>query len=69
MSQAQSFYERNSFCLGLSVTQWISQGLEEHYEVSEELPPELLALVRKLDDSDWLFPGVGWQNDGDLLFG
>jgi hypothetical protein len=33
-----------------------SQSLRELYVVSEELPPELLALVRKLDDSDWLFP-------------
>jgi hypothetical protein len=48
---------------------WISQGLREHYEVSKELPPELLTLVTKLDDSDWLFPSVGWQNDADLSFG
>jgi hypothetical protein len=51
------------------VIQWISQGLREHYEVSKELPPELLTLVAKLDHSDWLFPNVGWQNDADLLFG
>jgi hypothetical protein len=72
MSQAHFFYEGHSFYHGLtwwSVIQWISQGLREHYEVSKELPPELLRLVRKLDDRDWLFPSVGWQNDTDLLFG
>jgi hypothetical protein len=47
----------------------IGQGLREVYEVPKELPPELLTLVRKLDDSDRLFPSVGWQNDADLLFG
>jgi hypothetical protein len=30
---------------------------------------ELLALVRKLDDSDWLFPSGSWQNDVDLFGG
>ena len=72
MSQVQSFYEGHSFYEGLtwrSVIEWISQGLREQYEVSKELPPELLTLVGKLDDSDWLFPSVGWQNDSDLLFG
>ena len=72
MSQAHLFYEGRSFYEGFtwwSVIQWISQGLREHYEVSKELPPELLRLIRKLDDSDWLFPGVRWQKDADLLFG
>jgi hypothetical protein len=72
MSQAHFFYEGHSFYHGFtwwSVIQWISQGLREHYEVSKELPPELLTLVAKLDHSDWLFPSVGWQNDADLLFG
>ena len=71
MSQAHLFYEGRSFYEGFtwwSVIEWISQGLREHYEVSKELPPELLRLIRKLDDSDWLFPSVGWQNS-DLLFG
>jgi hypothetical protein len=27
----------------------------------------LLALVRKLDDCDWLFPSGSWQNDVDLF--
>jgi hypothetical protein len=26
-------------------------------------------LVRKLDDSDWLFPSVRWENDVDLFAG
>ena len=34
----------------------IGRELRERYEVSEELPPKLVTLVRKLDDSDWLFP-------------
>jgi hypothetical protein len=72
MWQAYSFYVGHSLYEGLtwwSVRECISQGLREHYEVSKELPPELLTLVAKLDDSDWLFPTVGWQNDADLLFG
>jgi hypothetical protein len=47
----------------------IGRELRERYEVSEELPPKLVTLVRKLDDSDWLFPSVSWQNDIDLLEG
>ncbi len=48
MSQAQQFYERQ-----LALTWWfvltrIGQDLGERYEVSTELPPKLLALVRKL---------------------
>jgi hypothetical protein len=44
-----------------------SRELRECYEVPKELPPELLALVRKLDDSDWLFPSISWRNDLDFL--
>jgi hypothetical protein len=51
------------------VREWVSQGLKEHYEVSKELPSELLTLVKKIDDSDWLFPSIDWQKDVDLLFG
>jgi len=40
----------------------IGQDLRERYEVPKELPPKLLTLVRKLDDSDWLQPNVK-QND------
>src|SRR5262249_17235106 len=36
----------------------IGQDLRERYEVPKELPPKLLTLVRKLDDSDWLQPNV-----------
>jgi hypothetical protein len=67
MAQAHSFDEGHSF-YGWSVIEWISQGLRDHYEISKELPPQLLTLIRKLDDGDWLFPSVGWQNS-DLLFG
>lgn len=51
MPQALSFYERHS--LYEERTWWfvrerIGQGLREYYEVPRELPPKLLALVRKL---------------------
>jgi hypothetical protein len=45
----------------------IGQDLRECYEVPKDLPPELLTLVRKLDDSDLLFPAVGWRNDVHFL--
>ena len=47
----------------------IGQGLRERYEFPTELPPKFLALVRKLDDRDWLLPNVSWQDDVDLLGG
>jgi hypothetical protein len=47
MSQAQSFYERYSFYE--VVTEWIGHCLRRRYRVPKELPPKLLALVRKLD--------------------
>jgi hypothetical protein len=34
----------------------IGRELSERYEVPKELTPKLLTLVRRLDDSDWLFP-------------
>jgi len=40
----------------------IGQGLREHYEAPKELPPELLTLVTKFDDSDWLLPSLSWSN-------
>jgi hypothetical protein len=70
MPQAQSFYEGHSFVQGLIwwfVMGRIGQGLRERYEVPRELPPGLLTLVRKLDDSDWLFPSISWQNDRDFF--
>jgi hypothetical protein len=45
----------------------IGQGLRERYEVPKELPPGLLTLVGRLDDSDWLFPSISWQNDRDFF--
>jgi hypothetical protein len=45
----------------------IGQDLRERYEVPKDLPPKLRALVRKLDDSDWLFPAVSWGNDRDFF--
>jgi hypothetical protein len=45
----------------------IGQDLREQYEVPKDLPPKLLTLVRKLDDSDWLFPSISWRNDVDFL--
>jgi hypothetical protein len=45
----------------------IGQDLRERYEVPKELPPKLVTLVSKLDNSDWLFPAVSWRNDVDFL--
>ena len=48
----------------------IGRDLQERYEVPNDLPPELLTLVRKLeDDSDVLFPSVSRENDVDLFGG
>jgi hypothetical protein len=47
----------------------IGRDLRERYDVPKDLPPELLRLVRTLEDSDWLFPNVSWQDNVDLLFG
>jgi hypothetical protein len=70
MRQAQSFYEGQSFVQGLIwwfVMGRIGLGLRERYEVPTELPPKLLALIGKLDDSDLLFPAFSWQNDRDFF--
>jgi hypothetical protein len=70
MPQAQSFYEGHSFVQGLIwwfVMGRIGQGLRERYEVPTELSPKLLTLVRKLDDSDWLFPSISWRNERDFF--
>ena len=47
----------------------IGRDLGERYEVPEDLPPQLLTLVRKLDDRDMLFPSGSRENDGDLFEG
>ena len=54
MSQEYSFYERHSFLeeLTLWFRERIGRELRERYEVPKDLPPELLTLVKKLDDSD-----------------
>ena len=52
MSQAETFYEGHSFYGGLTwsfVRELISQGLRERYQVPNELPVKLLALIRKLE--------------------
>jgi hypothetical protein len=52
MSQAQTFYEDHYLFEGLTwsfVREQIGLGLRERYEVLEELPPKLLALIRKLE--------------------
>jgi hypothetical protein len=53
MSQALAFYEGHSFYEGLtwsSIRECIGQGLRERYQVSKELSPKLIALLRKLDE-------------------
>jgi hypothetical protein len=52
MVEARTYYDYE-YSKGL--TRWfireeIGQGIRELYEVSKELPPKLLALVRKLDE-------------------
>jgi len=52
MSDAQTFYEGHSFYEGLTwrfVRERIGQGLIERYQVPNELPAKLLALIRKLE--------------------
>ena len=52
MSQVQSFYEGHSFYEGLTwwfVRERIGQGLRERYQIPNELPAKLLALIKKLD--------------------
>ena len=66
MPQAQSFYERHA-----ALTWWfvmaLGQGLREEYKLPTELPPKLLALIAKLDDSDLLFPAFSWRNEVDFF--
>jgi hypothetical protein len=45
----------------------IGRDLRELYDIPKDLPPELVTLARKLDDSDWLFPSISWQNDRDFF--
>src|SRR5262249_48073017 len=53
MSQVvQSFYEADSFYERLTlrlVRERIGHCLRERYQISKELPPKLLALIRKLE--------------------
>jgi hypothetical protein len=52
MSQAQSFYEDHYLYEGLTrwfVREQIGQGLRERYQVPNELPAELVAVVTKLE--------------------
>jgi hypothetical protein len=52
MSQVQSFYEADSFYERLTwrlVRERIGHCLRERYQIPKELPPKLLALIRKLE--------------------
>jgi hypothetical protein len=71
MAQAHTYYD---YDYHKRLTWWFTReqigwGLRKRYQVPKELPPKLLSLVRKLDDSDWLFPNVSWENDVDLFGG
>jgi hypothetical protein len=46
MPKARPYHEELAWWF---TRQQIGQGLRERYEVAKDLPPELLALVRKLD--------------------
>jgi len=58
MAAASTFYDReyHQALAPWLIIKEIGRGLRECYQVLEELPPELLVLVGKLDNSDWLFP-------------
>ena len=52
MSHVQSFYEADSFYERLTlrlVRERIGHCLRERYQIPKELPPKLLALIRKLE--------------------
>jgi hypothetical protein len=52
MSQVETFYESHSFHEGLTwsfVRELIGQSLRDRYQVPNELPAKLLALIRKLE--------------------
>ena len=58
MAEARTYYEYE-YSNGLTwwfIREEIGRGLRERFQVPEELPPKLLTLVRRLDDSDSLFP-------------
>ncbi len=46
MAKARTYFERLTWWFA---GQEIGRGLRERYEVPEELPPKLLALVKRLD--------------------
>ena len=59
MSQAQTFYEAHPFYGGLTwsfVTERIGQDLREWYQIPNELPAKLLALIGKLEAIENLSP-------------
>ena len=63
MTQVQSFYEGHSFHRGLIwwfIREQIGWALRKRYQVPKDLPPDLVALVRKLDEDDCLFPSGSW---------
>jgi hypothetical protein len=61
------------------IRQQIGWGLRKRYRVPKEVPPKLLALVRKLDagednysmradnpsERDLLLPSISWEKDSD----
>jgi hypothetical protein len=51
MSQVETFYDGHSYerLTWSFVIEQIGQGLRERYELSKELSPKLLALIRKLE--------------------
>jgi hypothetical protein len=52
MSHVQSFYEADSFYGRLTlrlVRERIGHCLRERYQIPKDLPPKLLALIRKLE--------------------
>jgi hypothetical protein len=62
-------YDYHTGLTWLFTLEEIVRDLREHYQVSKELPPGLLTLVKKLDDRDWLLPMNVSSQDDAVLFG
>jgi hypothetical protein len=48
MPEAYSYYSHHEALIWSLIKEQIGQGLKEHYQVPEELPPKLLATILEL---------------------
>jgi hypothetical protein len=75
MAEAFSYYSHYEALIWRYIREQIGQGLREYYQVPKELPPELLALIMKLDvvEGNYLLHyspdrNVDDPSESDLLF-